>query len=92
MLTICNFLLVVASLERYLANGSAKTRVSLIFALTTAFHVSTLILIQCLLVFIVNRKTFVIATIIVLAFLLKATLYFDIRVIKIPECRKEIYR
>lgn len=49
-------------------------------------------LIQCLLVFIVNRKTFVIATIIVLAFLLKATLYFDIRVIKIPECRKEIHR
>jgi hypothetical protein len=29
VLTVCNFLLVIASLERFLANGSSKTRVIL---------------------------------------------------------------
>uniref|UniRef100_A0A915P9J0 G-protein coupled receptors family 1 profile domain-containing protein n=1 Tax=Meloidogyne floridensis TaxID=298350 RepID=A0A915P9J0_9BILA len=66
-LTVCNFLLVIASIERYLANSPFNAQ-------------------KCLLVFLVKRKPFVIFTILLFAFLLKATLYFEINIFKLPNC------
>ncbi|KAF7640090.1 G_PROTEIN_RECEP_F1_2 domain-containing protein [Meloidogyne graminicola] len=71
-LTVCNFLLVIASIERYLANSPFYAQ-------------------KCLLVFIVKRKPFVILLILLFAFLLKATLYFEINLIKLFGCSNESF-
>ncbi|KAL3107853.1 hypothetical protein niasHT_017085 [Heterodera trifolii] len=66
-LTVCNFLLVVASLERFLANGPLQSQ-------------------MCVLVLIVRNKSCVIISILAFAFVLKATLYFEIEFLPLPNC------
>ncbi|KAI6234871.1 G-PROTEIN-RECEP-F1-2 domain-containing protein [Aphelenchoides fujianensis] len=69
-LTTANYLLVVASLERYLANGPM---------LKQTFQ-------KRLLVLIVGNKPMVLALIVFLSFLFKATLYFETDTMIIPFC------
>ncbi|KAI6170761.1 G-PROTEIN-RECEP-F1-2 domain-containing protein [Aphelenchoides bicaudatus] len=69
-LTVSNFLLVVASLERYLANAPMMKQT----------------IQKRLLILIVSNKTLVILLVFILAFGFKATLYFETDTIKLVEC------
>uniref|UniRef100_A0A1I7XZT9 G_PROTEIN_RECEP_F1_2 domain-containing protein n=1 Tax=Steinernema glaseri TaxID=37863 RepID=A0A1I7XZT9_9BILA len=66
-LTVSNFLLVVASTERYLASNSLHTH-------------------KRLLVFMVRRKIYVIAFIVVLSLIFKASLFLETETLYLPEC------